>query len=245
MNNKFMVIKDKVIVFDEYSNTKTLDYCDNILEILKQENNIEIIERVKDDTEWTIERLNNKCSHNKAWCFSPLITEAIGLGAGYILLSIAGENEMRDTIFGQMSTSSLAVLSTGTVFTPFLTGFSLSWLSDRKKDEKKLNALKTMKIYVDDKLEKEKEKLNELKKHNSSEHEDFSYTDGEEVIIEPDYDFYMNFDHQRKLYYNTVYNEKKYKKYLQKGNLENKLPYYTDDDIEKVKKILKRNKTDM
>lgn len=244
MNNKFMVIKDKVIVFDEYSNTKTLDYCDNILEILKQENNIEIIERVKDDTEWTIERLNNKCSHNKAWCFSPLITEVIGLGAGYILLSIAGENEMIDTIIGQMSTSSLVFLSAGIVFTPFFTGFSLSWLSDRKKDERRLNALKTMKIYVDDKLDIEKEKLKELKKHNSSEHETSSYTDAEEVNIEPDYDFYMNFDHQGKLYYNTIYNEKKYKKYLQKGKLD-KLPYYTDDDIEKVKKILKRNKTDM
>lgn len=245
MNNKFIVIKDKVIVFDEYSNTKTLNYYDNIQEILKQENNIEIIQKVKDDTEWAIESLNNKCSHSKVWCFNPLIVEAIGLGAGYILLRIALENEMIDTAFGQMSIESLTILYGGTVLTPFSTGFSLSLLSNRKKDERRLNALKTMKIYVDDKLEKEKEKLKELKKHNSSGHKDFSYTDGEKVIIEPDYDFYMNFDHQRKLYYNTVYNEKKYKKYLQKGNLENKLPYYTDDDIDKVKKILKRNKTDM
>ncbi len=245
MINKFIVIKDKVIVFDEYSNTKTLDYIDNILEILKQENNIEIIEKVKDDTEWTIEKLNDECSHNKAGCFSPLIAEAVGLGAGYILLNIAGLNEIKDIIFGQMSISSFTVLSAGTFLTPFLTGFSLQNLSDRKKDERRLNALKTMKIFVDDKLDVEKEKLKELKKHNSSYHKNSTFKDGEEVIIEPDYDFYMNFDHQRKLYYNTVYNEKKYKKYLQKGNLENKLPYYTDDDIDKVKKILKRNKTDM
>lgn len=241
MNNKFMIINDKAIVFDNQSNTRILDCTDNILEVLKQENNIETIEKLKKDVDEEIKSLNKICSHNKAWCFSPLIAEAIGLVAGSIFIKILGVNEVKDTIFGPMDAGSLIILTFVTGFTPIMAGISFGELLDRKKDEKRLNALKTMKIYVDDKLVEEKENLEELKKHNKSVFKNSTYVDEELVIVEQDDDFYKEFNHQKNLYYDVGYQKKKYEKYLQKGNIDKKLSaYYTDDEINEVKEILKK-----
>lgn len=241
MNNKFMIINDKAIVFDNQSNTRILDCTDNILEVLKQENNIETIEKLKKDVDEEIKSLNKICSRNKAWCFSPLIAEAIGLVASSIFLKILGVNEVKDTIFGPMDAGSLIILTVGTVSTPIIAGISFGELFDRKKDEKELNALKTMKIYVDDKLVEEKENLEELKKHNKSVFKNSTYVDEELVIVEQDDDFYEEFNHQKNLYYDVGYQKKKYEKYLQKGNIDKKLSaYYTDDEINEVKEILKK-----
>lgn len=241
MNNKFMIINDKAIVFDNQSNTRILDCTDNILEVLKQENNIETIEKLKKDVDKEIKNLNNVCSRSKAWCFSSFISEALGLAVGSIFLKILGVNEVKDTIFGPMDAGSLVILTVVTDFTPIMAGISFRELLDRKKDEKRLNALKTMKIYVDDKLIEEKENLEELKKHNKSVFKNSTYVDEEQVIVKQDDDFYENFNQQKNLYYDVGYQKKKYEKYLQKGNIDKKLSaYYTDDEISEVKEILKK-----
>lgn len=163
MNNKFKIINDKAIVFDNQSNTRILDCTDNILEVLKQENNIETIEKLKKDIYEKIKWLDAKCSHSKAWCFSPLIACTLALGIAYPVFNASGLDDVTNTIFGEMTKSSVAILSLGTPILSLATVISLSSLSNRKKDKKELNALKTMKIYVDDKLIEEKENLEELK----------------------------------------------------------------------------------
>lgn len=241
MNNKFMIINDKAIVFDNQSNTRILDCTDNILEVLKQENNIETIEKLKKDVDEEIKSLNKICSRNKAWCFSPLIACTLALGIAYPVFNALGFDDVTNTIFGEMTKSSVAILSVGTPILSLAAGISLSSLSNRKKDEKELNALKTMKIYVDDKLIEEKENLEELKKHNKSVFKNSTYVDEELVIVEQDDDFYEEFNHQKNLYYDVGYQKKKYEKYLQKGNIDKKLcAYYTDDEISEVKEILKK-----
>lgn len=237
MNNKFIVVNDKAIVFDEYNKTKILDYSSNILKVLKQENKIELIKSQKEDIEQEINNLNRICSCSKIWCFWPIFTEAIALGVGSIFLNTLGNNEIRNTIFGEMSAENLSVLAAGTLFTPFITWVSLGELSIMKNNEKRLNALKATQVYIDDKIAEEKE---ELEKIDNGETKNSTYIDGTEVIVEDD-GFLNDFNKQIDFYYNVGFQARKYNKYLQKGKLEEKLHrHYSDDEIKEVKEIIKK-----
>lgn len=242
MNNKFIVVNDKVVVLDEYNNTKTVNFQNNISEILQEENTIERIENLNKDIEYDINRVNKKSSGSKIWCYSPLITNVIGLGAALVILDKIVAPEVINTIFGEMSDTTLATLSVGVFTTPLTMWLSINELLNRKKAENELNALKSMKMYVYDRLLNEQNNLETLKTtNNNNNNENSNYIDGAEVCVSYDKNFNEEFNKQANFYYHAGYSARKYKKYLKKGNLEEKLRrYYSDDEIKEVKEIMKK-----
>lgn len=244
MNNKFIVINDKVIVLDENANSKTVNYQNNIYEILLKENQIEELEIINKKTANKIDELKNVCKQSKIRCYSPLIAEAISLGVApfFIEQIIDGDHNITFPILGEVPIQVVATLFTGICCTPLFGSLSLSALLDRRKDEKELNALKSAKIYLENKVLEERNNLEILKKANDNSNlENSNYVDSDEVSITYDKDFNVDFNNQTNFYYNVGRQAKKYKKYLQKGKLEEKLRRrYSDDEIKEVKEIIKK-----
>lgn len=243
MNNKFIVVNDKVIVLDENTTSKTVNYQNNIYEIFLKENQIEELEIINKKLIIKIDKLMDVCKKSKIWCPTSLIAETIALGVTPLVLKqiFDGEYNITVPLLGEMPMEFAVTLYTVIAFAPIFGAINISNLLDRKKSKNELNALKSMKMYVYDRLLNEQNNLETLKTTNNNNAENLNYIDGAEVYVSYDKNFNEEFNKQANFYYNAGYHARKYNKYLQKGKLEKKLHrHYSDDEIKEVKEIIKK-----
>lgn len=78
MNKKYMFTKKKVIVFDENDNDRIVDYHDNIQEVLKYENIIELIEN---EIEFHELGVQNYEQHSLSYFLDTLLTPIPGIAS--------------------------------------------------------------------------------------------------------------------------------------------------------------------
>ncbi len=252
MNNKFIVINDKAVIVDENANITVINYQDNIQKLLQKENQLKEIEDLNLEVREKIAKLSNQ-NTSLLDVFMPLIIDAGVITIVPFLYNLCTNwqgAEITQSIFGDIRSDLAFTISNAIMFTPLCFWLSYRTLKQKSNDINKLNALKAMEIYIDNKLKEELIRLDELKKDNSCSN---LYTDSEEIVVERDDEFFDEFNKRSGLYYATGYKQLKYEKYAKKGILDKKLSkYYTDEEVKEVKGILKelnynkkRNKTDI
>lgn len=243
MNNKFIIVNDKAIILDKNGNSRTANYQNNLYEILLKENQIEELEIINNETGNKIVELMKVRKQSKNDYYLPLIGGFIALGIlPFIFKKLTYDNcNIIVPILGDMPLYSGLAVYIGISVTPVFGSLSLLNLFRRRKDGNELNALKSAKMYIEDKVLEEQNNLEILRKIDDDNHENLNYVDGDEIFITYNKDFNVDFNNQVNFYYNVGYNKKKYEKYLQKGKLEEKLRrHYSDDEIKEVKEIIKK-----
>lgn len=154
MNKKYICINDKVEVKNEFNEIKTIDYSDNIEEILIKENVIEQIEI-------EYKRLLNEKKHNKNISFKSLKRCIITLIIIPVVLIIL------PLVLGVINISNFSIFSCllGISIPSFLGSFLIY---EYNKINRENNGIDTSLIYLESKLNEERKNLQKLKQNKSN-----------------------------------------------------------------------------
>lgn len=242
MNKEYFYINDQVIVEDRYRNKRMVDNCDNLEELLIQENVIETIENKIQD----LKKENKRFKTNKKRVILPFIRGIImvivisavfpmtlycvGGGAGDVIIN---------TIFGSMKFSTFMTII-GPVIGTYVGGFYFSLdYRDYKQEHQEQNGIINTIEFLQKDLEIEKEKYEELQKNKNNVNEKTEVKKFKVVQIN-DTERLQELTDRIALYHDCGYNGKKYYKYYQKHcELPKKiLKMYDDEEQDFIEEYL-------
>lgn len=246
MKQEYIYDEGKITAYDdEIGLCKSIEYQDNIENIFLTENTIEITEDV-------LPKLKNKKS-NYEQNLKEMSKNIYGLLIFLIIIALFAPTLTCHLIsaVGKISFSSITVANIHLAplltifFCPIFTLIGLTKVfatkSDIKTLKRKINGLNTEIGFLEKKLEKEKENLNNLKNDKTRELE-------EEMKIKPKRKInnervINNLKELRDLYFNIGYYEKKYTKYYDNGKLNQKLRKdYSKEEINIIEEEIKQKK---
>ena len=237
MNKEYTYIDGKVILKDNLDNIKKIEYCDNLEEILIQENLIETIQNKIDK----LEEDSNKYKKNKKK-YIPLmfiIGELISLITPTIMLYMMGGipaiSCIIETAYGPLNISLVLTCLTNIITIPTFIGIETTYYSSYKEEEKNKMSIDSELEFLKKQINIEENKLSKLNKDIKKN----NLKPGLEIKKINDSKVIEVLESKAKLYRDCGYNGKKYYKYLQKGILEKKLiNKYTVDQIQKIEEYL-------
>ena len=237
MNKEYIYIAGKVIVTDENGTQNSVEYYDNLDEVLIQENLIETMEDKisKLEKESKDYKKYNKKHYIPIVLPLSILTTTIGIPAiAYLLGDTDVYVSSINTIFGPINRAVLYTLSTSTLL-PFISLEELRMYRDHKNSIKEEKGINSELEFLKQQIIIEKQKLSELKKEKTKNRDDKEFKSVEVDDLEKlkALKSYLN------LYYDLGYNGEKYYKYYLQGKLDNKLcKYYNDIGIELAKEYL-------
>ena len=149
---------------------------------------------------------------------------------------LGGYKTLIDTVFGTMMSGNFAISILTVIGIPLVGGAILQKYIGNKKDMRNKNVEYTVIKCLMERLEREKEKLEELREKYQKNKSKFRIT----YINHEKIDELLN--DTFKLYYDCGYNGNKYYKYFKKGVLEKRLSKkYSKEELEEIKRYLVMN----
>ena len=238
MNKEYIYLDEKAIIRNENGEKEPIKYYNELDKVLEQENLIESIENKITNLE---RKKNNTRVMSTLFALIPVLMGFITPIISVFLLSLCGVittpyTSITDTIFGPMMhgpfmTAAISI-PTGIMF-----GLPITIINfmQRAQDKKHLIGLENELNYLNKSLNIEKEKLDELNKNKSYEHQNKDFR-----IVKINDEAIKNLDTKLKLCYACGYNGKKYYKLYKKHN---KLPKefvetFKNGEIEIIKEFL-------
>lgn len=225
MNKEYFYKEGKVVVIDENNNEKLVDCCDNLDDILIQENLIETMEKEIKILEEDCSKYKKKNKFLKFFTFfSPYIIGTLILF--FIINNALGTNTFVNTmLFGALKFKTLFTIITSILFVELESLLSLEFYLEEKKLEQNQKGKETQLEYLRKDLIESKEKLQELRKDTTSnrEKEEFSVkkVDSKEELKKI-YQLLL-------FYYRLGYNEEQYFKCYRQGKLSEGLKNNTNE----------------
>lgn len=244
MNREIITINNLTIVEDEKGNKKQIDNCDNLSEILIQENIIEELENNKEELTTTILELQNKLKIMKDnYKFFKNISRVLCVVFPLLLYVISDKYGLSNLVLTNFGNLPISIFLSGVISLVgigFLDSVLLAWKSDIKIDEKKIGGNEKQYEYITKELAKQKELLEKL--HN--EKEKIKTNDSHELEITKinDKDRLNDLEYYMDLYYNLGYNYDKFLKYYNNGILREKMgKRYTYEKKELIENYFKES----
>lgn len=228
LNNEYVYKDGKALIIDENDNQKTVDYYDNLDEVLIQEDLIEKMEEEikKLEKENSNYKKGSKFSR-KFWVWYPFLLFTFAPLIMFPLLSkfFVVKGMIDTSLFGTISRGTLLGLIGTPLFAIPGSLLTLATYLNEKKLEKEQKGKEMQLEYLKINLVKQKETLEELKadKTNSKEKEDFYISKVDNIETLKKLRNFLSF------YYNLGYNEEKYFRYYQKGKLDSYLGKFVND----------------
>lgn len=228
MNKEYIYKDGKALVIDDNNNQKTVDYYDNLDEVLVQEDLIEAMEE-------EIKKLEKETSQYKKdsklsrflWVWNPFLIFTFGPLIMFPLLSnFFGINDLVNTsLFGTINSGTYLGLISAPLFAIPGSLMTMAIHFKEKGLEQKQKGKETQLEYLKRNLVEQKENLEELKsdKTNSKEVEGFYVSKVDNIEALKKLRNFLSF------YYDLGYNEEKYFRYYQKGKLDNYLGKFVND----------------
>lgn len=229
MNKEYFYIDENIIVEDENGNKILRENTNNIEEILKQENVIEILENKLKELE---EMLSSyKISKKKKFFPWATITVIIGgIVMTYICSNIFYPGITIDTIFGTIDKSVAIASLVIPLSIPLSTFVDLIYYHDYKESLKEEKGIENEINFVKQELQKSREVLFNLENEQKMVHEEskFKTTKIDNLAL------LKKLKGDLELLHTLGYNENKYIKYYLKGTIDDilKLDNYNDEQIE-------------
>ena len=243
MNKEFMYFRGKAIVSDTEGNLSEREYCDNINEVLEEENLIESLENKKEKLEersLIYSEKNNEPFFPKS-ILKTFSTILIGQIA-FWLLFVAGFVHLPIGIdfFDLLKNITLIAVS---VSVPIATLFDIVDYKEHKKSLKIEAGINKELEFLNEQLSVETEKLNimksNVKKETESEQNEFVIN----VVKKLDSKKLKELRELLVLYFDLGYSQDKYEKYNREGKLIKKLSKnYTYEGIKLIKSDLEKTK---
>lgn len=219
MNNEYVYKDGKALIIDENDNQKTVDYYDNLDDVLVQE---DVIEQLENEIKQLEDELSSYKKPSKfsrwLWILMPfLIFTFVPLIFSQIMGPIFLKNMIIEAVFfGSIKTMDLIGIIMSATFSPFGAFYSLMLYKREKEIDKEQNGKKIQLEYSKKELVQLKEEVEQLKldKTNSKKTEEFyvSKVDSKEEL--------KKLRNYLVFCYNLGYNEQKYFKYYQQGKLD-------------------------
>lgn len=243
MNKEYAYIDGKVIIRDEFNNSRLLEYQNNLEEVLIQENVVETIENKINELEKQLKKYENLPKRFIPYTLITTILEAIF--APKILFAIfkkyGGVDLYKEMFVSTSSISTATIINYFVLAICFLLGtiFTIIEYSSYKENKKEFKGITSELSYLRKSLILEKNNLEKLK------------SEARTVILNQEFkvnkidDSYEldNLNDHINLHYHLGYDEKRYLKWIKKGILEKKLENdYTEYGIEMVKEYFEDKK---
>ena len=228
MNKNYIYMDGKAIINDEMGNQTSIEYYDNLDQVLVKENIIETMEkRIKE-----LENESKNYSKKKRRFFIPYT-----LLCGIILLLIAppitiglvtGTNPYLyyvDTILGSTNYVLLTTLVMAISISPAI-AFTTIWeYAHHKEDLRKENGINSELEFLKRQIEEERKSLASLQQEKTKNEEKKDY----QIIEVNDLQQLRMLKNYLMFYYDLGYNSKKYYKYYRQGQLDDILDERYDD----------------
>lgn len=225
MNKEIITINGLTIVEDEKGNKKQIDNCDNLSEILIQEN---IIEHLKKNKEELVARIPEQQKDLKNWykeykslkIFAPVISVA----ASIFMYFFAYMFEFSNIILSNLGNLSLSMFISAISFlvtSGIISIVGLSIKNTIKTEEKELKGNEKQYEYITKELSKQKELLEKL--HNEKEKTQTNDSHELEITKINDKDKLNSLEYYMNLYYNLGCNYDEFLKYYNDGILREKM----------------------
>lgn len=240
MNKEYTYIDGKVIVSDE-NNVKTQrEYCDNLDQILIQENVIETMEAQIEYLEKQKALLQKK---DMKHVFPLLLILPIGvvlmITVGIPLLSVllntTWQSIQADTFFGVMSRGTVFQITLFVTTMPFAIGVDSMIYRDYKDVKKTAKGIECQLEFLKVQIEKEREKLNRLKQDKSRSDDQKGFRTFEVLDLER----LKQLRQWLNMYFDLGYNGEKYYKAYTKDKLEKTLQgSYDEAGVQFVKQYI-------
>lgn len=228
MNKEYTYIDGKVIIKDENGEQKPGEYYDNLDKVLVQENVIETMEdRIK-----VLETESEKYKKENKKRFIPIIFPLFAIAPALmpVLLFLFGDFGIFvttvETVFGVMNKALFYTILFSFLYLPLSVVALIQEYSEHKVSRKKAKGVTSELEFLRKQLVDEKQILDELKndKTKNNENEEFR------VVEVNDIDKLRMLKQFLELSYNLGYNEDKYFRYYQNGELENKLKKFCNEE---------------
>lgn len=239
MNKEYIYVDGKVILKDDLGNAKQIEYCDNLNDILIQENLIETmqnkIDKLKEDS-----TQYKKCN-KKFIPFMFIIGELFSLIIPTIILYLMGGIPaitcIINTAYGPLNLNLILTCLVNIITIPTFIGIEISNFSSHKEQEKIAMSIDSELDFLKKQIDIENTNLSNLKKEIKKN----NLKSGLEIKKINDSKVIKILESNAKLYRDCGYNGKKYYKYFKKGILSKKLiDKYTVEQIEKVEEYLEQ-----
>ena len=245
MNKEYVRVDDKVVISTDNGLKAPVEYSDYVQNVLVCENLKEVLDKKLDEVRKEKLKCEDSLKFSKSMSYIPA---TILMGASVLLpwVSTLGDNHMVDSVFGDVHSSTLAMmymvpiaLAGGAI----LSGYSAINYNCNKKDlrglENQIDYLEELLIDCSKILDEQQLKNLFDEKFGDKVSESVSEEDskilklpGEKELLD-----WLLISEELKACYDIGYNEKKYKKYYDKGILNDKLAKkYTDIGINFVEK---------
>lgn len=233
MNKEYTYIDGKVIVRDNWNSQKLVEYCDNLEEVLIQENLIELMENEEERLNEKYIETTKKIKGNKKINILKKIILPYGIMGVLVLLLTILSNLLFPSFLTLIPSFKIFInivsfVIGSLIFTPLV----INDYSDYIKLIKEKKGIENQLDYLNKQIVKEKEKLKTLQKNKTKNNE---INEFKTVQISSLDDLRKLRDHIG-LLFDLGYNEKKYYKYFEEGKLDKKLSKcYNEKGIEVAK----------
>lgn len=244
MNKEIITMNGIAIVEDEKGNKRQVDNCNNLTEILIQENIIEELENKKKEIE--AEKIRNEISINKQKAnlivnavYNLLLVVLVPIGI-HLLFDAVDCSSIILNILGNISLNSL--VTSFSFFSTLILSVPILAIekSDIEKLENELRANENLYKYVTGELSKQKTVLEELN-NNKKLVENIDDDTLRTSKINDENKMY-NLNYYMDLYYQCGYDYNRYLKYYNNGKLREKLKKdFTEEEIEIYENYYKVN----
>lgn len=235
MNKEYTYINGKVVISDENDKKTQREYCDNIDEVLVQENIIETIEKKIQELEGESASYKKYNRNHYIHFIFPMITLISTIGAPLITNWYMGSDSsdvLTDSIFGSISQTMAISFPISICIISLSAAIEIFMYYDHKSSIKQEDGINCELAFLKQQIEKERENLEKLKQDKSRDNENTEFRtvkvdDLQQLRILREY---LN------LYFDLGYNGERYYQYYQQGILERKLQnYYDDTEIQMAK----------
>lgn len=238
MNKEYIYIDGKVIISDENTKQKPIEYYDNLDDVLVQENLIETIEDRIAELEKESKLYKKYNRKHYIPIILPMVILMTTIGVPIMLYFLTGTNPLTasvNTTFGVVNQDVLLSFIFSIVFLPLGASIEFNMYLQHKNSLKKEKGVNSELEFLQKQLIEEKQVLEDLKKDKKRDKEtkEFRVVEVDDKQQLKALKGYLN------LYFDLGYNGEKYFRYYQQGKLDDKLrKYYTDSDIEVAKEYL-------
>lgn len=238
MNKEYTYIDGKVIISDENDKKTQREYCDNLDEVLVQENLIETMDEKIQELERESEsykKYNRK--HYIPFIF-PMTALMSTIGSPLLTNWLTESNLFAtsiDTIFGPMNQAMAVSISMSICMMPIGAAIELLTYNEHKSSIKTEKGINSELVFLKQRIEEEREELERLKQDKSRDNESTEFR----TIKVDDLPQLKILRDNLNFYFDLGYNGEKYYQYYQQGKLDKKLQkYYNDTGIQMAKEYI-------
>ena len=238
MNKEYTYIDGKVILIDDNGNQTLTEYYDNLDDVLIQENLIETMEN-------EIEKSNNKylelSNETKGSKKTNLLKKVILPHAILTIIALFIPTILELLIPVPLSSTIIPNFKVWlTAFSFVLTQMPVTPMTlqnyfSYNESLKKKNGIQTELKHLNEQLMKEKQKLESLIENKTKQKENKEFR----VVKVNDLEQLKELRNNIAFYYDLGYNQEKFYKYFERGNLDKKLnSYYTEEGVKEAKEYI-------